>query len=161
MFSLRLKPFNQHFCQLNNLLNSYIFLLWNAKFQRFAFFISRLIVLFAQNRSAMNDMDYMLTQIIRLKTPPTHTASQRATWYRSCVSGQLSPICAPQLDLWSAKGLSLIELRPFATNLCILYFPDSLRAKLYLFLTFCRSRAFSWNQARKILHSCYSDRVIF
>ena len=72
MFSLRLKVFNQHFYQLNNLLNSYIFLLWNAKFQRFAFFISRLIVLFAQNRSALNDMDYMLTQLIRLP-PPTHT----------------------------------------------------------------------------------------
>lgn len=132
MFSLRLKVFNQYFYQLNNLLNSYIFLLWNAKFQRFAFFISRLIVLFAQNRSAMNDMDYMLTQIIRLP-PPTHTASQRAAWYRNCVLGQLSPIYAPQLDLWSAKGLSLIELRPFATNLCIHYFSDSLRAKLYLF----------------------------
>lgn len=132
MFSLRLKAFNQHFYQLNNLLNSYIFLLWNAKFQRFAFFISRLIVLFAQNRSAMNDMDYMLTQLIRLP-PPNSYPSQRATWYRDCVLGQLSPIYASQLDLWSAKGLSLIELRPFATNLCIHYFSDSLRAKLYLF----------------------------
>lgn len=133
MFLLRLKVLNQHFHQLNNLLNGYIFCFWNAKFQRFTFFISRLIVLFAQNRSAMNDMDYMLTQIIRLKNTPTYTASQRATWYRNCVFGQLSPIYAPQLDLWSAKGLSLIELRPFATNLCIHYFSDSLRAKLYLF----------------------------
>lgn len=93
MFSLRLKVFNQYFYQLNNLLNSYIFLLWNAKFQRFAFFISRLIVLFAQNRSAMNDMDYMLTQIIRLP-PNSYRVTARCMVPELCIGATVTYLCS-------------------------------------------------------------------
>lgn len=93
MFSLRLNVFNQHFYQLNNLLNSYIFLLWNAKFQRFAFFISRLIVLFAQNRSAMNDMDYMLTQLIRLP-PQLIPVTARYMVPGLCIGATVAYLCS-------------------------------------------------------------------
>lgn len=93
MFSLRLKVFNQHFYQLNNLLNSYIFLLWNAKFQRFAFFISHLIVLFAQNRSAMNDMDYMLTQLIRL-FPQLIPVTARYMVPGLCIGATVAYLCS-------------------------------------------------------------------
>ena len=94
MFFLRLKVFNQHFHQLNNLLNSYIFLLWNAKFQRFAFFISCLIVLFAQKRSAMNDTDYMLTQIIRLTSPNSYRVTARYMVPELCIGATVAYLCS-------------------------------------------------------------------